>query len=199
MEVYFVQIKNVKLEDIATVITGLPLQRYIGKDDAIKQQVIQTMPFFKIGEKFKTEEAEISEDIKDRFYSQEHDILYKVQQPSFAKEITTETGAIISNNYIIIRVDSTKINSTFLTYYLNDPRVDYEIQRTIDSTRIMKVSTRILKDLEILLPEKEQQDKQAELITKINERIELKKKLIECDKKLINSLYDGIIGDEYAN
>ncbi len=199
MEVYFVQIKKVKLEDIATVITGLPLQRYIGKDDAIKQQVIQTMPFFKIGEKFKTEEAEISEDIKDRFYSQEHDILYKVQQPSFAKEITTETGAIISNNYIIIRVDSTKINSTFLTYYLNDPRVDYEIQRTIDSTRIMKVSTRILKDLKILLPEKEQQDKQAELITKINERIELKKKLIECDKKLINSLYDGIIGDEYAN
>lgn len=199
MEVYFVQIKKVKLEDIATVITGLPLQRYIGKDDAIKQQVIQTMPFFKIGEKFKTEEAEISEDIKDRFYSQEHDILYKVQQPSFAKEITTETGAIISNNYIIIRVDSTKINSTFLTYYLNDPRVDYEIQRTIDSTRIMKVSTRILKDLKILLPEKEQQDKQAELITKINQRIELKKKLIECDKKLINSLYDGIIGDEYAN
>lgn len=199
MEVYFVQIKKVKLEDIATVITGLPLQRYIGKDDAIKQQVIQTMPFFKIGEKFKTEEAEISEDIKDRFYSQEHDILYKVQQPSFAKEITTETGAIISNNYIIIRVDSTKVNSTFLTYYLNDPRVDYEIQRTIDSTRIMKVSTRILKDLKILLPEKEQQDKQAELITKINERIELKKKLIECDKKLINSLYDGIIGDEYAN
>ena len=63
----------------------------------------------------------------------------------------------------------------------------------------MKVSTRILKDLKILLPEKEQQDKQAELITKINERIELKKKLIECDKKLINSLYDGIIGDEYAN
>ena len=63
----------------------------------------------------------------------------------------------------------------------------------------MKVSTRILKDLEILLPEKEQQDKQAELITKINERIELKKKLIECDEKLINSLYDGIIGDEYEN
>ena len=50
MEVYFVQIKKVKLEDIATVITGLPLQRYIGKDDAIKQQVIQTMPFFEIGE-----------------------------------------------------------------------------------------------------------------------------------------------------
>ena len=118
MEVYFVQIKKVKLEEIATVITGLPLQRYIGKDDAIKQQVIQTMPFFEIGEKFETQEADISEDIKDRFYSQEHDILYKVQQPSFAKEITTETGAIISNNYIIIRVDSTKVNSTFLSCVL---------------------------------------------------------------------------------
>ena len=64
MEVYFVQIKKVKLEEIATVITGLPLQRYIGKDDAIKQQVIQTMPFFEIGEKFETQEADISEDIK---------------------------------------------------------------------------------------------------------------------------------------
>ena len=144
------QIKEVKLEDIATVITGLPLQRYVGKEDSIKQKVIQTMPFFGIEEKFETKDEEISADIKERFYSQEHDILYKVQQPSFAKEITTEVGAIISNNYNIIRVDHSIVNSTFLTYYLNDPRVDYEIQRTIDSTRIMKVSTRILKDLKIV-------------------------------------------------
>ena len=193
------QIKEVKLEDIATVITGLPLQRYVGKEDSIKQKVIQTMPFFGIEEKFETKDEEISADIKERFYSQEHDILYKVQQPSFAKEITTEVGAIISNNYNIIRVDHSIVNSTFLTYYLNDPRVDYEIQRTIDSTRIMKVSTRILKDLKILLPDKEEQDKQANLIRKINERIEVKKKSIECDERLINSLYDDIIGDAYAN
>lgn len=193
------QTKEVKLEDIATVITGLPLQRYLGKEDSVKQKVIQTKTFVGIDEKFKTKKEDISEDIKERFYSQEHDILYKVQQPSFAKEITTEVGAIISNNYNIIRVDHSIVNSTFLTYYLNDPRVDYEIQRTIDSTRIMKVSTRILKDLKILLPEKEKQDKQADLIRKINERIEVKKKSIECDEKLINSLYDDIIGDAYAN
>jgi len=195
----YLKTKEYKLEDIASVITGLPLQRYVNKEDSIKQKVIKTMPFFMIGKKFETEEEEISEDIKERFYSQEHDILYKVQQPSFAKEITTEKGAIISNNYNIIRVDSSIVNSTFLTYYLNDPRVDYEIQRTIDSTRIMKVSTRILKDLKILLPEKEEQDKQATIIKKVNERIELKNKSIECDEKLINSLYDDIIGDTYEN
>lgn len=191
------QITEVKLEEVSTIITGLPVQRYLDKEDSVKQKVLKTVPFFGIGEKFETEEIEISEDIKDRFYSREHDVLYKVQQPSFAKEITTETGVIIPNNYIIIRVDNSKVNPTFLEYYLNDPRVDYEIQRTIDSTRIMKVSTRILKDLKILLPEKEEQDKQARLISKITKRMELKTKSIECDEKIINSLYDNIIGDAY--
>ncbi len=191
------QITEVKLEEVSTIITGLPVQRYLDKEDSVKQKVLKTVPFFGIGEKFETEEVEISEDIKDRFYSREHDVLYKVQQPSFAKEITTETGVIIPNNYIIIRVDNSKVNPTFLEYYLNDPRVDYEIQRTIDSTRIMKVSTRILKDLKILLPEKEEQDKQARLISKITKRMELKTKSIECDEKIINSLYDNIIGDAY--
>lgn len=193
------QIQEVKLEDISNIITGLPLQRYMDKEDSIKQKVLKSVPFFEIGEKFETDEIDISEDIKERFYSREHDILYKVQQPSYAKKITTETGAIISNNYIIIRVNDSKVNPTFLEHYLNDPRVDYEIQRTIDSTRIMKVSTRILKDLKILLPEKEEQDRQAKLISKINQRMELKAKSIKCDEKLINSLYDNIIGDAYEN
>lgn len=158
------------------------------------------MPMLEINEEFPTEEEEIKADINPRFFSREHDILYKVQQHSFAKEITTETNAIITNNYLIIRINNQKeVNPTFLTYYLNDPRVEYQIQRTIDSTKIMKVSTKILKNLTILLPEKEVQDKQVELINKINQRIELKKKSINCDEKLINSLYDTIIGDAYAN
>lgn len=194
------QTQKVKLQDIAKITTGLPVQRYIGKEDAKKQKIIHTMPELEINEEFHTSEEDISEAIKDRFYSKEHDILYKVQQNSFAKEITTETDAIIPNSYIIIRViDTSKVNTTFLTYYLNDPRVEYEIQRTIDSTKIMKVSTKILKDLQVLLPSKEEQDKQVELITKINKRIELKKKSIQCDEKLINSLYDTVIGDAYAN
>lgn len=158
------------------------------------------MPGLEIDEKFETSEEEISSDIKERFFSAEHDILYKVQQQNFAKEITTETGAIITNNYIIIRIlNPEEVNSTFLTYYLNDPRVHYQIQRTIDSTKIMKVSTKILKDLTIMLPEKEVQDKQVEIINKINKRIELKKKSIKCDEKLINSIYDTVIGDTYEN
>lgn len=194
------QTEKVKLQDIAKITTGLPVQRYIGKEDAKKQNIILSMPELETDEEFKTAEENISESIKDRFYSKKHDILYKVQQNSFAKEITTETNAIIPNSYIIIRVlDTSKVNPTFLTYYLNDPRVDYEIQRTIDSTKIMKVSTKILKDLKILLPSKEEQDKQIEIITKINRRIELKKKSIMCDEKLINSLYDAVIGDAYAN
>ena len=191
------QIQQYKLKDIATIITGLPIQRYIGKEDSIKKPIINNMPIFAIDEKFETEEELISKDIKERFYSQEHDILYKVQQQSFAKEITTETGAIIPNSYLIIKADTTKVNPTFLTYYLNDPRVDYEIQRSIDSTKIMKVNTKILKELMVMLPEKQIQDQNAQLINKINQRIELKKKSIQCDEKLINSLYDKVIGDQY--
>ena len=158
------------------------------------------MPMLDINEEFPTDEEEIQDGINSRFFSREHDILYKVQQQCFAKEVTTESDAIITNNYLIIRIDDFKeVNPTFLTYYLNDPRVEYQIQRTIDSTKILKVSTKILKNLTIMLPEKEVQDKHVELINKINQRIELKKKSIKCDEKLINSLYDTVIGDAYEN
>ena len=187
----------VKLEEIADVFVGLPLQRYHDKDDAIRQKVIQNMPIDKIDEKFPIKEENISKKIKKQFYSQTHDILYKIQQQIFAKEITTEKNAIMSNNYIIIRPYKQKVNPTFLAYYLNNPRTRYEIERKIDSTRIIKVNTRILKELTIYLPPKKVQDIEAELIKKINKRIEFKKKSIQCDYQLINSIYDNIIGEDY--
>ena len=191
------QIEEIKLNKIAKILVGLPLKRYMDKEDAINQKVIENKSIDELDEQFEFEEYNISKNIKKQFYSQEHDILYKVQQQSFAKEITTETGAIIPNSYIIIRVDNKKVNSKFLANYLNDPRVDYEIQRKIDSTTIMKVNSSILKDLTVILPEKDIQDINSEPITKINERINLKKKSIDNDEQMIHSLFDKIIGDKY--
>ena len=192
------QIQKVKLDDVASILTGLPINRYADKEDSIKQHVIQNKSIDEIDKDFKIMAENVSKDIKEQFYSQEHDILYKVQQQSFAKEITTETEAIIPNSYIIIRVNEDLINPSFLVNYLNNPIVNYEIQRKNDTTRIMKVNTTLLKDLAISLPDRDIQDKYATLLTKIYERIEVKRKSIDCDKELINSLYDKVIGDTYA-
>ena len=192
------QYNIVKLDEISTILTGLPIHRYYDADDTVLKEVIQNIAYYDRDEKFETEEEPVSDSVKEQFYSREHDILYKIQQQIFAKEITTETDKIITNNYIIIRPDLEKVNSTFLTYYLNDPRTSYEIERNIDSDRIMKINTKILKELEIYLPDREIQDMQAELINKINKRITLKNQSIECDRQLIHSIYDNIIGDNYA-
>lgn len=192
------QYNIVKLDEISTILTGLPIHRYYDADDTVLKEVIQNIAYYDRDEKFETEEEPVSDSVKEQFYSREHDILYKIQQQIFAKEITTETDKIITNNYIIIRPDLEKVNSTFLTYYLNDPRTSYEIERNIDSDRIMKINTKILKELEIYLPDREIQDMQAELINKINKRITLKNKSIVCDRQLIHSIYDDIIGDNYA-
>lgn len=187
-----------KLKEIAKIMTGLPILRYMDKEDSVQQKIISNMHQLEIQKTFPTEEEFVSEDIKDQFYSKEHDILYKVQQRSFAKEITTETGIIIPNTYIIIRANTKKVNPTYLTNYLNNPQVDYEITRQIDSTRILKVNTSILKELTIILPDLKTQNNIAQLTGKINQRIELKRKSIESDEQLINSLYDNIIGDNYG-
>lgn len=192
------QIQQYKLKEIATIITGLPIQRYIDKEDSIKQKIISNMHPLQMEKKFPTEEEYMPKDIKKQFYSKEHDILYKVQERSFAKEITTETEMIIPNTYNIIRVKSPDINPTYLTNYLNNPQIYYEIKRQIDSTRILKVNTSILKELTIIIPDKKTQDNIAQLTTKIEQRIEIKQKSIESDKQLINTLYDNIIGDNYG-
>ncbi len=188
-----------KLKDISEIIVGLPTQRYTNTEDAYYKDVMENKSIEDIDTEFEYSKVNISASIGKQFYSQENDILYKVQQKSFAKQITTEMGVIIPNTYIIIRIKDTSIvNPDFLTYYLNDPRVAYEIQRQIDSTKIMKVSTSILKELTIQLPDIEVQNYYVMLINKVFERIELKKKSIECDKSLVNSLYDEVIGDMYA-
>ncbi|RAP53774.1 MAG: hypothetical protein BZ138_00025 [Methanosphaera sp. rholeuAM270] len=184
------------LEDIATIISGLPTIRYLDREDSYAQKVISNISKEDIDQKFKTEEADLGE-IREQFYSKEHDILYKLQQQMFAKEITTETGAVIPNNYIIIRPNEELVNPTYLVHYLNSPKVEYEIRRQIDTTRIMKVNASILKQLTIILPPREIQDKYSELMTKIRQRIEIKKKSIQVDEDLINSLFDIIIGDQY--
>ena len=188
-----------KLKEISEIIVGLPTQRYTDTEDAESKNVIDNKSIEEIDTPFEYTQSNISADIGEQFYSQKNDILYKVQQKSFAKQITTEMGAVIPNTYIIIRVKDTSIvNPDFLTYYLNDPRVAYEIQRQIDSTKIMKVSTSILKELAIKLPDIEVQNYYVVLINKVFERIELKRKSIECDKSLVDSLYDEVIGDLYA-
>lgn len=188
-----------RLKEISEIIVGLPIQRYTDTDDAEIRDVIENKSIDEIDEEFEYTEMKISAGIGEQFYSRGNDILYKVQQKSFAKRITTETGMIIPNTYIIIRLkDTSVINPDFLTYYLNDPRVSYEIQRQIDSTKIMKVSTSILKELIIKIPDIEVQNYYVVLINKVFERIELKRKSIDCDKNLVNSLYDEVIGDIYA-
>ena len=101
MEENILQTKKVKLQDIAKITTGLPLQRYIGKEDVENYKIIMNMPILEVDEEFPTSEEELAKDINKRFYSKEHDILYKVQQKCFAKEVTTETDAIITNSYLI--------------------------------------------------------------------------------------------------
>lgn len=187
-----------KLEDISEIITGLPIQRYMKKEDTVGKKVIDNKSIDEIDQKFETFDVNMSANIKEQFISRKDDILYKVQQKSFAKQITTEVDVVIPNSYIIIRVnDTSEVNPRFLTHYLNDPRVIYEIQRQIDSTKIMKVNTSILKELHVKLPDIEIQNCYSTLINKIYERIELKKKSIKCDTDLVNSLYDEVIGDSY--
>ena len=194
------QTTKLKLNKIAKIITGLPIQRYIDTQNAIEQKIISNISLDNIDNDFEIEKECISEDIKEQFYSKEHDILVKVQQQIFAKEITTETNAIIPNTYTIIRVkDTNKVNPTFLSHYINNPVVKYEILRQVDSTRIIKINTAILKDLTVYLPNKEEQDNYAKTITKINKRIKIKKKSIKSDEELIDALLDNIIGDNYAD
>ena len=194
------QTTKLKLNKIAKIITGLPIQRYIDTENAIEQQIISNISLGNIDNDFEIEKEWISEDIKEQFYSKEHDILVKVQQQIFAKEITTETNAIIPNTYTIIRVkDTNKVNPTFLSHYINNPIVNYEILRQADSTRIIKINTSILKNLTVYLPNKEEQDIYAKAITTINKRIKIKKQSTRSDEELIDALLDNIIGDNYAD
>lgn len=192
--------KNIKkLNDIADIISGVPINRYKKGENLKEYEVIQQRSMNKNINEIQFEKENLSNKINERYYTKKGDIIYKLQGDNFAKLITTEKNAIVSHSFAIIRPNEKKetYDPTFIENLLNDPAVANQIIRMTDGTIIPKVSINVLKELELIIPPIEIQKEYSNLLKLINQRIEIYKENIEKDSQLKESMFEKLIGDFY--
>jgi len=134
------------------------------------------------------------EEIKENYLTQANDVLIRLREPNIAIHVdTNDIGLIIPSFVTSIRVDETKVNSKFLTYYLNSTIVKRALKSSIAGTAIKMIKTKELEDLQIKLPSLEEQKKIVEFLDLTNKEIDLLEELKNQKEKYYSEVFNNIL------
>ncbi|MHB1377606.1 MAG: restriction endonuclease subunit S [Candidatus Humimicrobiaceae bacterium] len=131
-----------------------------------------------------------------KFKFKNGDILYGKLRPYLDKAVITEWDGVCSTDIIVFE-NKKSINNMFILYLIHHPNTIYYATTTSTGTNHPRTSWRMLSKLEVALPPLSEQKKIAEILSSVDERIQLlkekKNKLERVKKGLMNELLAGII------
>lgn len=184
--------KNVKLSDIAEVISGLSYRRYLDENgDSFK--IIVQRSIKKDGELSDFEEKRLKKEIKDRYLSKKGDILMKMPYP-YDVVAVRQDNLVISDRIAIIRLNE-NYDPSFIAHLLTNAHVKKQLHELGSTEKIPHTSIREIKELELVVPDFQTQKKYGQLLDLINEKIYEDYKLIDYDQKLkegiLNKLWES--------
>ena len=114
-----------RLKDVSTIRTGLVTARK--KASAVDCEIVSydavTLKSFNPNGSLIVSNLDTfasKEKIKEIYLTQTNDVLLRLREPNIALNISEDNSGLVIPSFIAsIRVDETKVNSKFLTYYLN--------------------------------------------------------------------------------
>ena len=173
--------KTYKLGDIASVQTG-PFGSQLHNEDYVNDGTpIVTVEH--LGSKeFTTQNLPmVSKEDKNRLikYSlEEGDIVFSrvgsVDRCSYVGK--EQKGWLFSGRCLRVRAEET-INPQFLYYYFQKESVKKEIRNVAVGATMPSINTKLLSELKIVIPSKKEQDRIAEVLSSIDDKIELNNRI----------------------
>ena len=137
----------------------------------------------------------ISDDVKEKYYMSDRDIVIYVKKPYKVGtyRFNNNLKVIIPNNFIILRGINTDLYSfIFVTNYLEKIGIDKFVKEN-KREGVLKIED--ICDIELPNISKEDQMKISNLINNINERSSLYSSILENDNKIILYARKEVIGD----
>lgn len=189
-----------KLSSIATVKTGLVLNRKMAKNGnqvicqylQLNLKSVQEEGFI---ERSLLEKFESTGKLKAEYLTKPGDIVLRLTTPYTAVLIDeTVSGIVISSYFVVIRVNDDKVLPEYLYWYLNTDKVKRIIAKNISSSMIGTVKPTQIAELNIDVLELEEQRKIADLnfLSKqemlLLERLKGQKELYY--KEIMNHIYN---------
>ena len=188
-----------KLKNISTIRTGLVTTRKkatIVDSEIIPYKVITLKSFNPNGSlRVDNLDAFISkEKIKETYLTQVDDVLIRLREPNIAINITEENSGLVIPSFVAsIRVDKTKVDNKFLTYYLNSTTAKRALNSSITGTAINMIKTKELENLDIQLPSLQEQKKIVEFLDLTSKEINLLEELKNQKEKYYKEVFNNIL------
>ena len=184
-----------KLSEIANVFTGVRIKRHEKGTTQTKQAIIHKS-ITQNSSKITPEEVKVNNEINEKYFTQENDIIYKLQGTTFGKRITNQTGLIVTHSFAIIRIKK-EYNPVYVENFLNYPTIQNELKIIANESLIPQINVKTLQRLKIRIPSKEEQEKYAKITEVLDERIKTNQELIANDEEMKLSLISQMIGDNH--
>ena len=184
--------QNVKLADIAEIYAGLSYRRYLD-DEGIECNVVVQRSIQSDGRLDDFENLKLSPKIKGRFFSRKGDVLMKMPYPFDVVEVNQE-GLVISDRIAITRLNEDH-DPAFIAHMLTNAHVKKQLHELGSTERIPHTSLKEIKELKLIIPDRKTQDKCAELLDLINEKIVADREMLQYDRNLkegiLNEIWEG--------
>lgn len=184
-----------KLGEIADVFTGVRITRYEEGTTKTKQAIIHKS-ITQHNTEITPEEVNVNDEINEKYFTQENDIIYKLQGTTFGKRITTQTGLIVTHSFAVIRIKK-EYNPIYIENFLKYPTIQNELKIIANESLIPQINVKTLQKLKIKIPSKEEEEKYAKITEILDERIKINQELIANDEEMKLSLISQMIGDNH--
>ena len=188
-----------KLKNISTIRTGLVTTRKkatIVDSEIIPYKVI-TLKSFNPNGSLRVDNLDTfisKEKIKESYLTQANDVLIRLREPNIAINITEENSGLVIPSFVAsIRVDKTKVDNKFLTYYLNSTTAKKALNSSITGTAINMIKTKELENLDIQLPSLQEQKKIVEFLDLTSKEINLLEELKNQKEKYYKEVFNNIL------
>lgn len=179
-------IKTVKLGQIAKVINGI-------RNTKTTEETKYTYNAISLKKNTYTiNKIQTTKQLNKKHLLGKGDIIIKQSPPYTAKLITQEnTNLTTTSNYAIIHLKDEYIPET-VTFYLNSEKTKKQIHKLAEETSTQTINLKTIKNLNIIIKNKKQEEKEAETIRTYYKKKELTLKKLELEEEI---LYQKIYGD----
>lgn len=186
-----------KLEDLASIRSGLVLSRKQSKEPTAQRYPLINLRCMQHDGVIRLSEADIyeaKESLKEEYLSQKGDIIVRLTAPYTAVLIDeTTSGMVISSNFVVIRIQDERLLTEYLYWLLNTQQVKRKIYENATSNMLGAVKAKFLANFELNLISVEAQREIAQLNLLAKRESRLLKELADEKEKF----YAGLMTQAY--
>jgi len=178
-----------KMEDICTVRQGLQ----IAIENRFKEPGENRYAYITIKYLRNLENPEYIENPSKKVVCSEQDIL--MTRTGNTGTVITGVSGVFHNNFFLIDFDRDLVDKSFLVYYLGSEKIQRMILERAGTTTIPDLNHGDFYTIPFLMPNKKEQEKIAEILFSVDEKVsvnqKLKAKLTFLKKGLMQDLLSG--------